>query len=124
MTQSAEALGKEVRVANTLFLIANLQAKPGQEDLLGAELEAMVKPSLDEPGCLAYRPYVDPHDAGAYVIVEEWKDKEALYFHFETPHFQKIAGVLDDLLAEPLTIRLLNMVDVELPPGIEELRVK
>lgn len=111
-------------MATTLFLLATLQAKPGQEDRLGAKLDAMVAPSLEEPGCLAYRPYADPKDPGAYVIVEEWKDKDALFFHFSTPHFEKIAGVLDDLLAEPLTIRLLETVDIELPGGLEEVRLK
>jgi quinol monooxygenase YgiN len=101
-------------VSDTLTLIATFRTKPGEEDRLRAELDAMVGPSLAEPGCLAYRPYVDPNDPAAMAIIEEWTDKAALDFHFTTPHFKKIVAVLEEILAEPFGIKLLTDAGISL----------
>jgi quinol monooxygenase YgiN len=94
-------------MSDSLTLIAAFQAKPGHEDRLRVELNAMVEPSEAEPGCLGYRPLVDPNAPGAMVIVEEWIDRAALEFHFTTPHFKRVAAVLTEILAEPFTLRML-----------------
>lgn len=90
-----------------ITLIAAFRAKPGCENRLREELTAMIEPSEAEPGCLGYRPLVDPKAPGAMVIVEEWVDEAALDFHFTTPHFKRVAGVLDEILAEPFTLTRL-----------------
>ncbi|MGV9381512.1 putative quinol monooxygenase [Nonomuraea sp. NPDC003707] len=54
---------------------ALLLAAPGQHDRLRTGLEAMIEPSLDEPGCLAYEPYIDP---ARMLIVQEWTGRQAL----------------------------------------------
>ncbi|WP_328631336.1 putative quinol monooxygenase [Streptomyces sp. NBC_00356] len=91
----------------TLTVIAECLAAPGQEDRLRTALEGMIEPSLDEPGCLAYRPYTDRNQPGRMAVVEQWTGHEALAEHFETPHFRHVAQVLDLVLAEPMTIRRL-----------------
>lgn len=44
-------------------MIVSFQSKPGEEQRLQDELNAMIEPSLAEPGCLAYRPLVEPFAA-------------------------------------------------------------
>ncbi|MFG3114335.1 putative quinol monooxygenase [Streptomyces sp. NPDC048197] len=56
----------------SLIVVAECLAEPGQEDRLRTALEAMIEPSLEEPGCLAYRPYTDLNQPARMVIVEEW----------------------------------------------------
>ncbi|MEV4440573.1 putative quinol monooxygenase [Streptomyces sp. NPDC049577] len=91
----------------SLTVVAECLAAPGQEDRLRTALEAMIEPSLEEPGCLAYRPYTDPNNCARMVIVEEWTDSRALDEHFTTDHFRHVKQVLDRVLAEPMTIRKL-----------------
>ncbi|WP_214417227.1 putative quinol monooxygenase [Sphaerisporangium fuscum] len=91
----------------SLIVVAECLAAPGREDRLRTALEAMIEPSLDEPGCLAYRPYADPNDPARMVVVEEWSGPQALEEHFATPHFQHVRQVLDLVLAEPMTIHRL-----------------
>lgn len=91
-----------------LTLIAGFQAKPGQETRLREALEAMVEPSEAEPGCLSYRPLADPNRPGAMICLEEWVDEAALQRHFGTSHFKEVAKVLDEILAEPFTLRRLT----------------
>ncbi|PZT72791.1 MULTISPECIES: putative quinol monooxygenase [unclassified Streptomyces] len=90
-----------------LTVVAECLAAPGQEDRLRTALEAMIEPSLDEPGCLAYRPYADPNDGARMVIVEQWTSPQALAEHFTTPHFHHASEVLDRILAEPIKIHRL-----------------
>ncbi|MDR7171578.1 quinol monooxygenase YgiN [Nocardia kruczakiae] len=87
-----------------LHVVAELHARAGQEDRLRTALEAMIEPSLAEPGCLDYRPYADPNDPARMVVVERWHGPDALETHFATPHFRHIAEVLDRILAEPMTL--------------------
>ncbi|MCT2589089.1 antibiotic biosynthesis monooxygenase [Streptomyces sp. N2-109] len=91
----------------TLTVIAHCLAAPGQEDRIRTALEAMIEPSLEEPGCLSYRPYADPNHPARMAVIEEWTGPEALAEHFTTPHFQHVRAVLDRTLAEPMTIRRL-----------------
>jgi quinol monooxygenase YgiN len=95
----------------SLTIIAKLVARPGAEESLRSALNDMVEPSLAEEGCLAYEPYVDPVDPCRMVIVEEWTDAAALEEHFNTPHFQQVAKVLEDVLAQPSDLRRLTPVD-------------
>ncbi|MCP2165967.1 putative quinol monooxygenase [Goodfellowiella coeruleoviolacea] len=91
----------------SLTVIAECLATPGQEDRLRTALEAMIEPSLDEPGCLAYRPYADPNQPARMVVVERWTGAAALADHFATPHFAHVSEVLAGILAEPMTIQKL-----------------
>lgn len=97
-------------MSGTLTIIAGFVAKPGREQRLRDELNAMVAPSLAEDGCLGYQPYVDPDRSDRVIIVEEWADAAALDVHFSLPHFKYIAEVLGEILAEPFTLRRLTDV--------------
>lgn len=99
-------------MSNTLTLIAGFTAKPGQEQRLRDELQAMIAPSLAEEGCIAYQPYTHPTRADRMVIVEEWVDAAALEHHFTLPHFEHVAAVLAEILAEPFTLRRLTDIPV------------
>jgi quinol monooxygenase YgiN len=50
-------------------MTVNFEAKPGKEQQLQDALDAMIEPSLAEPGCLGYRPLVDPNRPGAMVKI-------------------------------------------------------
>ena len=89
-----------------LTVVVEAVAGPGQADRLRTALEALVEPSLEEAGCLAFRPYLDPNDASHMVVVEQWADQAALDAHFDSPHVAHAARVFELVLAEPLTVRL------------------
>ncbi|MFC4123328.1 putative quinol monooxygenase [Nocardia rhizosphaerae] len=88
----------------TLHVIARFRAAPGQEDRLRTALEAMIEPTLAEPGCLFYQLFTDPNDSAAMVLVERWSSAVDLDAHFGTPHFLHVRSVLETVLAEPMGI--------------------
>lgn len=91
----------------SLIVLTECLAAPGQEDRLRTALEAMIEPSLDEPGCLAYRIYTDPNRPTSMAVVEEWASSRALQEHYTSPHFRHARQVLGLVLAEPMTLRRL-----------------
>ncbi|MEU7862061.1 putative quinol monooxygenase [Nonomuraea sp. NPDC049141] len=91
----------------SLIHLTECLAVPGQEDRLRTALEAMIEPSLDEPGCLAYRIYTDPNHPASMVAIEEWASPQALVEHCTSPHFRHAKQVLELVLAEPMTLRRL-----------------
>lgn len=95
------------RPSVTLFVIAELTAAPGRHDRLRTALEALIEPTLDEPGCLSYRPYTDPNDPARMLVLERWENRQAFHTHLTTPHLRHARQVLDRILARPLTLRIL-----------------
>lgn len=95
-------------MSSTLTIIASFTAKPGQEERLRNELNAMIVPSLAEDGCIGYQPFTDPNRTDCMIIVEEWVSSAALDHHFSLPHFKHVAAILDEVLAEPFTLRRLT----------------
>ncbi|MFD0278086.1 putative quinol monooxygenase [Kitasatospora sp. NPDC127111] len=91
----------------SLVVIAECRALPGHEDRLRTVLESLIEPSLDEPGCLAYRLYADPNDGARMAVVEEWTGHRALDAHLSTGHVRHAVEVLDAVLAEPMAMRRL-----------------
>ncbi|MES4908440.1 MULTISPECIES: putative quinol monooxygenase [unclassified Streptomyces] len=98
----------------SLVVVAEYVALPGREDRLRTALEALIEPALEEPGCLAYRPYTDPNNHGHMVVVAEWAGPEALARHSTTPQVRHARQVLDLVLAEPMAVRKLTAAR---PPG-------
>jgi quinol monooxygenase YgiN len=106
-------------------MLATFVPHQGAEAELLAELTAMVEPSMEEPGCLEYKPLTDPARPGAVVMVECWRDQDALDEHFASAHFARVAPRLAELLAEPIEIIELVPRNPEQPPtrvAPEELR--
>jgi quinol monooxygenase YgiN len=105
-------------------MLATFVARVGTEDELVRQLRAMVEPSRAEPGCLQYRPLVDPERPGTVVMLQEWADQAALDAHFASEHFVSIAPQLADLIGEPIAIAELapNPERTDLTVTAEDLR--
>lgn len=86
-------------MSNLLVVVATLVAKPGHEATLKSALEAVVPPSRAEAGCSRYELHSDNDQPGRFIVLEEWRDAEALRLHEAAPHFatlvNAIAGLAD-----------------------------
>ena len=88
-----------------LTIVAEVCTHPGthhREAVLGL-FKNVIPTVLAEPGCHGYAPMLDADvnaefqstDANCIVMIEQWKDIEALRAHMETPHmlaFHRQAG--------------------------------
>ncbi|MDQ4115983.1 MAG: antibiotic biosynthesis monooxygenase [Actinomycetota bacterium] len=96
---------------NLLTVIAHLKAAPGKEAQLRRELEALVDPTSKEDGYVNYDLHVSTEDDGTFYLYENWESAEKLDAHLATPHLERFAGILPDLLDENgITIARLRRI--------------
>jgi len=96
----------------SITIFASLVPLAGKEDLVEAELRAMLPLSRAEAGCLRYDLYRDLKAAPAFHLIEMYADQAALESHAQSAHFLALRDKLTPLLAQPLSVTLLGEMDV------------
>ena len=85
-----------------LSVVAVLVAQPGREAVLRDALIALVPPTLQEEGCLAYELNESAAAPGTFLTVERWRAQADLDAHLQTPHVaQAFAAAGEALAAAP-----------------------
>ncbi len=82
-----------------LSVVAVLVARPGQEAVLRDALVALVPPTRQEEGCLAYELSESAESPGTFVTVERWRARADLDAHLQTPHVAQAFAAAGDALA-------------------------
>ena len=89
--------GESVKSAlpkGAIVLVAELQAKAGEEESVGKALLAMVEPTRKEPGCLCYNLHQSNKDKSQFMFYEQWASKAALDTHGQSPHMKAMQRAL------------------------------
>jgi len=90
-------------------VVAVITAKPGKRDEVLKAFRANVPNVTAEPGCIEYGAGVDvdpgppvqtKFGADTFVVIEKYKDMEALKAHAGSPHMKAYAEKTRDLLAD------------------------
>lgn len=89
-------------------VVAIVKAKPGQAEAVAAAMKACEAPSRAEATNLFYTPHRDLDDPNTFIFIERWASREALAAHMETPHFKKMAAIIEPLLGAPLEVHILT----------------
>lgn len=95
-----------------LEVIAVLVAKPGEEKIVRDALTALVPPTREEPGCLAYSLHESTNSPGTFFTVETWKAQSDLDAHMQTPHIAAALAAAGDAMGSPPSIHVLTPIDV------------
>jgi quinol monooxygenase YgiN len=93
-----------------LTVVAEMSAKPGQEDALRSVLLGLVAPTKKEDGCVQYDLHVSTDEPGRFVFYENWTSREALDRHLATPHLKAFVARADELLAQPPRILTYTLI--------------
>jgi quinol monooxygenase YgiN len=90
-----------------IVLNVRIEAAVGREEDLARELRALLAPTRNETGCLAYQLYRDPENPGAFMFHEKFANQASLDFHVNTPHFKKLQSYReqDDPIAHQIVTR-------------------
>lgn len=91
-------------------IIGTVVAKPGKRDELLAILAAQVAPARAETGCINYDFHCDTANPDAFVFYENFASREALDEHLKMPYLDPLMSRIDELLAEPVDVRFLEML--------------
>lgn len=74
---------------NTGFVVAiEIVAKAGEENSVADALEALIKPTMEEPGVRLFLPYRSPTDAASFFIFELYENEAGWAEHQKTAHFK------------------------------------
>jgi quinol monooxygenase YgiN len=91
-----------------IHVVAIITAKPGQREAILKEFRANIPAVRAEDGCIEYGPAVDAEGLGsfqtkfgadAFVVIEKWRDAQALKAHAAAPHMAAYAAKVKDLIA-------------------------
>ncbi len=93
-----------------LTLIAKLPVQEGKMNEALAAFSKLIPEVAKEAGTLLYSLNKDKANPNLLVVVEQYKDKEALNFHSSTPHFQAFAASGSAFLAGKPEISLMEEV--------------
>jgi len=91
-------------------VIATIKAKEGKSDEVQAELLKLIEPTRSEAGCLNYDLHQISDDPNCFVFYENWTSQEDLDQHLSTPYISEFIGKAEELLSEPIEIKLLDIV--------------
>lgn len=84
-----------------LTVVAELHARPGQEDALREALLELIPTTHAEEGCVQYDLHESTDSPGHFVFYENWVSRGHLERHLAAPHLEAIKARFGELLAEP-----------------------
>jgi len=93
-----------------LTLIAKMPIQEGKMDDAVAAFAKLIPEVAKEEGTLFYSLNKDKANPNLLVVVEQYKDKEALNFHSSTDHFKAFAATGSAFLAGRPEISLMEEV--------------
>lgn len=97
-----------------ITVVAKLTIQEGKMDETIAMAKAMMEKVATEEGTLLYSLNRKPSDTSTLVIVERYKDKDALSAHSATPHFKEFSTKLATVLAGRPEIAVMDELEVVL----------
>lgn len=104
-----------------IHVLAIITAKPGQREEILKAFHANSPNVRAEAGCIEYVATVDAQDAlpmqtpygkDTFVVVEKWRDMDALRAHAAAPHMAAYAAATRDWIASR-TIHILSPLPEE-----------
>ncbi len=93
----------------TIGMIATLKVQDGKaEEFAEVFRDLSAKVLANEPGCNFYAAHQDPADPNTFVILEQYKDQEALAAHGQSDHFKAAQPAMGACLAGAPDLKMLN----------------
>lgn len=81
------------------FVVAiQLEANPGEEEMLARSLQELIGPTMAEPGVKLFLPYRSPTDSKAFFVYELYLDEAGWHAHQQTGHFK---AFVEEMLPRP-----------------------
>jgi quinol monooxygenase YgiN len=82
-----------------IYVIAELNLKPGTAEKAAAAARIAVAATVEEDGCISYDMHLSVSDPTRLVVVERWASRAALARHLEAPHLQAWRAASADFVA-------------------------
>ncbi|MBU2549530.1 MAG: antibiotic biosynthesis monooxygenase [Proteobacteria bacterium] len=91
-------------------IYVKLPIKEGKVDECIAAFQELMKSVGQEEGCLLYSLFKDKKDPNTLIMMERYKDKDALGHHGSTEYFKAFQGKMAGFLAGAPEMKILEEV--------------
>lgn len=95
-------------VSRRVYVVVTLKIRPGTEEEMLAAFRPVAEATRQEAACVRYELCQSLEDAQRFVLVEEWRDQAGLDEHLTLPHVKALLGVMPQILAEPLAMKMMT----------------
>jgi quinol monooxygenase YgiN len=89
---------------SVLSVTAVIRVKPGEEEPFLEAGRRVLEPTRREEGCVDYRLHRSTESPGMFVFYENWRSRDDLDRHLETPHIQGFITAIDPMLEAPIEL--------------------
>lgn len=94
-----------------ISVIARLTIQEDKVESTIADFKQLMQEVAKEEGTLLYTLNRDPKDPNTLVVIERYKDKQALGAHSATEHFKAFSAKLGEVLAAKPDIAVLDELE-------------
>ena len=95
-----------------IVIAGHIRIDAANRDAASATASEMMKQTHLEEGNISYTFSSDLSDPGLFYIFEEWKDQDALDFHFKTPQMVKFQAALGGLGIQEMKVQKYQVSSV------------
>ncbi len=94
-------------MSKNLTIVANIYAVEGKGELLRNELQKLIKPTLEEKGCVQYDLHFNNDNPDHFIFFENWETRPIWLEHMQTPHIKEYQkntdGIIKDFIVNEMT---------------------
>lgn len=89
-----------------IIIHALLHVNPERETDFLETAKPLIAATHEEEGNISYELYKHAGDGNLYIMVETWRDQEAVAAHNASPHFTGFAAKAGEFLTAPLDVKV------------------
>ena len=97
-------------MSTPLTIVARIEAKPDQIELVKSELIKLIEPTRAEAGCLQYDLHQDNNQPEVFLFYENWETRELWQAHMENEHLKAYMAATDGAVAD-FTLNEMSRID-------------
>ena len=94
---------------SALTIIAHINAKADKVELVKAELQKLIQPTLAEQGCINYDLHQDNDNPAHFMFFENWQSRELWRKHMDSKHLADYLVAVEGAI-ESFTVNEMNAV--------------
>lgn len=91
-------------MTSEFFVFTRCYAEEGQQRFVAAEIQEVLGPTRQEPGCLQIEAFGSTQDQRLFHIHSRWKDEAAFDKHLQLPHTRRFLNTIQGLLDRPIDV--------------------
>ncbi|MDP5276781.1 putative quinol monooxygenase, partial [Chengkuizengella axinellae] len=91
-----------------IMIHATLHVNPEKEQDFLKDIQSLIEDSRSESGNISYDLMKDTEKENVFMMVEEWKDIEAVQSHNTSNHFTTFTGKASEYLTAPLAVKIYD----------------